>query len=129
MSEKYADVAQFLIIYIKEAHPSDDWAMRVNARLKYIKDPTNMFERFQVASTCVTDLKLSIPCLIDDMENTAARAYGGWPDRLYVVGKDGNIVFHGEPGPWGFKPEDMEKSLIAELKEIGSYPLPKKKKK
>ncbi len=60
------------------------------------------------------------------MENTAARAYGGWPDRLYIVDKDGKIAFHGAPGPWGFKPEDMEMALIAELKKIGSYPLDKK---
>ena len=126
MSKKYEDVAQFLVVYIKEAHPSDDWAMRVNPRLKYIKDPTTIFERFQVASTCVTDLKISIPCLVDDMENTAARAYGGWPDRLYVVGKDGKIAYHGGPGPRGFKPRLMEMALIAELKEIGSYPLDKK---
>ena len=122
MSEKYKDVAQFLIVYIKEAHPADGWAMRVNPRLKYIKDPTTIFERFQVANTCVTDLKVSIPCLIDDMENTAARAYKGWPDRLYIVGKDGKIAYQGGPGPAGFEPSDMEVALKAELGRIGALP-------
>ena len=120
MSKKYADMAQFLIVYIKEAHPAEDWPMRVNARLKYIKDPTNDMERFQVATTCVTDLKISIPCVIDDMENTAARAYKGHPDRLYVVGKNGRIAFRGGPGPMGFKPKDMEKALRFELVKIGA---------
>lgn len=120
MAATYKDLAQFLVIYIKEAHPADDWPMRVNRRLKFIKDPTNAFERFQVASTCVSDLKISIPCLIDDMENTAARAYKGHPDRLYVVGKDGTIVYRGGPGPMGFKPKDMEKALVAELEKIGA---------
>jgi iodothyronine deiodinase-like protein len=92
----------------------------VSARLKYIKDPTSTFERFQVASTCVADLKITIPCLIDDMENTAARAYKGWPDRMYVVGKNGKIAFHGEPGPAGFEPDVMEKGLQAELQRIGA---------
>ncbi len=122
MAAKYEDVAQFLVVYIKEAHPADDWPMRVNPRLKYIKDPTSIFERFQVASTCVADLKISIPCLVDDMENTAARAYRGHPDRLYVVGKNGKIVYHGGPGPMGFKPAEVEKSLRAELEQLGTLP-------
>ena len=93
--------------------------MRVNPRLQYIKDPTSKFERFQVANTCVNDLNISIPCLLDDMENSTAVAYKGYPDRLYVVGKDGRIAFHGGPGPMGFKPGEMEKALRAELKRIG----------
>ncbi len=93
--------------------------MRVNPRLKYIKDPTNKFERFQVANTCVNDLKISIPCLLDDMENSTAAAYKGYPDRLYIVGKDGRIAYHGRPGPMGFKPLDMEKALRDELARIG----------
>ena len=119
MSKKYADVAQFFVVYIKEAHPADDWPVRVNPRLKYIKDPTNDFERFQVASTCVADLEISIPCLIDDMENSAARAYKGHPDRLYVIGKDGRVAFRGGPGPRGFRPNEMEAALIEELKRNG----------
>ena len=120
MYAEYKDKAQFFIVYIKEAHPSDDWAMRVNPRLKYIKDPTTFFERFQVANTCVADLKLTIPCLIDGMDNAAARAYKGWPDRLYVIGKDGKVAFQGGPGPGGFKPAELETALKAELKKIGS---------
>lgn len=120
MQAKYSDVAQFLIIYIKEAHPSDDWAMRVNERLKFIKDPTSAFERYQVANTCVSDLEISLPTLLDDMENTAARAYKGWPDRLYLVGKDGKIAFHGGPGPRGFRPEQMEAALREELERNGT---------
>ena len=122
MSKTYKDAAQFLVIYIKEAHPADDWPMRVSPRLKYIQDPTTLFERFQVASTCVADLKLSIPTLIDTMEDAACAAYKGHPDRLYVVGKDGKIVFHGAPGPRGFKPLEMENALKFELAKNGTLP-------
>lgn len=122
MYHQYKGRVQFFIVYIKEAHPSDDWAMRVNPKVKYIKDPTNLFERFQVANTCVADLKISIPCLVDDMENSVARAYKGWPDRLYLVGKDGKIAFQGGPGPMGFKPEELKESLKKELTKIGVDP-------
>ena len=122
MYKQYGDVAQFFVVYIKEAHPSDDTPHPVNARLKYIKDPASLFERFQVASTCVADLNLSIPCLVDDMENTTARAYKAHPDRIYVVGKDGKIAFHGGPGPYGFSPRQMEQFLVKELVRIAALP-------
>jgi hypothetical protein len=115
MAETYRGQAQFFVVYIKEAHPSDDWATRINKKLTYVKDPTTFFERARVANTCVTDLDISIPCLVDDMENTAAREYKGWPDRLYIVGKDGNIAYTGGPGPFGFLPAEMEEALKAEL--------------
>ena len=89
---------------------------RVSDRLKYVKDPTTLFERFQVANTCITDLKVSIPCLIDDMKNTAARAYKAWPDRLFIVGRYGRLAYTGESGPFGFLPHEMEKALKKELK-------------
>lgn len=94
--------------------------MEVSKRIKYIKDPTNVFERYQVANTCVSALELTIPCLLDDMNNTTAFAYKGWPDRLYIVGKDGKISYRGGPGPGGFSAEELEVALKAELAKIGS---------
>lgn len=63
----------------------------------------------------MTKLNIKIPCLIDDMNNTAARAYKAWPDRLYVVAKDGTIAYRGGSGPIGFLPQRMESALKKEL--------------
>lgn len=120
MYGQYKDDVQFLIVYVKEAHPADGWAMEVHPNIKYIKDPTTIFERFQVANTCVADLNLTIPCVIDDMENTTAEAYQGLPDRFYLVGKDGKIAFQGGPGPIGFQPDELADAIKAELKKIQS---------
>ena len=115
MYEQYRDDVQFLAIYIKEAHPSDDWVNPVNPRLKYLRDPRTELERLQVATTCMSDLEVRIPCLIDDMENSTARAYRAWPDRLFVVGKEGDVVYTGGSGPHGFLPHEMEAALIEAL--------------
>ena len=117
MAKKYKGKAQFFVIYIKEAHPSDDWASQVNPRLTYIKDPETFYERSQVANTCMSDLDIDIPCLVDDMDNTTARAYKGWPDRMFVVGADGLLKYVGEPGPFGFLPSEMEAALKEELRK------------
>ena len=42
-------------------------------------------------------------------------AYGGWPDRLYLIGRDGRVAFQGEVGPFGFKPEELAHAIEAEL--------------
>jgi hypothetical protein len=36
----------------------------------------------------------------------------GWPDRLYVIARDGRIAYKSDPGPFGFKPADMERALL-----------------
>ena len=64
-----------------------------------------------MAGECLKDLKLSLPCLVDDMQNTAQKAYAGWPDRFYVIDKEGKVAYRGEQGPRGFKPADAEAAL------------------
>ena len=46
-----------------------------------------------MASTCAAELELTIPAVIDGIDNAVASAYGGWPDRLYLVGTDGRIAY------------------------------------
>ncbi len=114
MAKRYAGVAQFLIVYIKEAHPEEKWASHVEG-VGYIPDPKTFDERAHVAGQCMADLDLSIPCLVDDMDNTVAKAYKAWPDRLYIVAERGTLVYAGSPGPFGFHPKDMEAALRMEL--------------
>jgi hypothetical protein len=49
------------------------------------------------------------------MDNVADKACAAWPERIYVVGQGGRIVYKGGMGPFGFKPEEAEKSLAAHL--------------
>jgi len=69
-----------------------------------IHTPRTMAEKCAVAGKCAVGLKLEISCLVDDMNDRAEKLYDGWPDRLFVVDKDGLIVVRGDPGPWGFAP-------------------------
>lgn len=76
-----------------------------------VDQPKTYEERVKVAGECMKDLKLTIPCLVDDLENRAQKAYAGWPDRLYVLDAEGNVAYRGEPGPRGFKPAEAEDAL------------------
>jgi hypothetical protein len=113
MYRDFADVAAFYVVYIREAHPADSDRSEPLARRLQINQPKTYLDRREVARQCVVGLKIAIPCLIDDMENTTEKAYGGWPDRLYVVGQDGRIALAGARGPRGFRPQDVRKWLTA----------------
>ncbi len=77
--------------------------------------PTSAGEREHVAEACALHLDLSIPTLIDDMENSTDRAYAALPDRLYLIGSDGKIAYKSAPGPWGFLPDQLEAAIEQHL--------------
>lgn len=106
---------QFLLVYIREAHASDGtWPMKDGP---VIQDPTTLPERSAVARTCVADLGLGdIPALVDDLDDAVNLAYEAWPDRLYLVSRDGRIAYKGARGPAGFKPGELEEALEHEFR-------------
>jgi hypothetical protein len=73
-----------------------------------IGQTNTLAERCEHAQQCVAALKLKIPALVDREDNRVNRMYAGWPDRLYIVDRQGQIAVAGPPGPWGFKPEMVE---------------------
>jgi hypothetical protein len=103
---------QFLVVYIREAHPEEGWILPENRRSGVaVNEPRTDEERRTVASTCAVDLRMRMPMVVDGVDNAVASAYGGWPDRLYLVGRDGRIAFQGGEGPFGFKPDELERAI------------------
>ena len=116
LQRRYEDDVAFFVVYIKEAHPEDGWVLDRNRAADIrVTDPTSDEQRAELAQTCALRMRLEIPVLIDGLDNAVASAYGGWPDRLYLVGRDGRIAFQGGEGPFGFKPGELEAAIRAEL--------------
>lgn len=53
--------------------------------------------------------------VVDGLDNAVASAYGGWPDRLYLIGQDGRVAYQGGEGPFGFSPEALARAIEREL--------------
>ena len=118
MYDAYRDRAEFLTVYINEAHPDDEWQMEINREQQVVfRQPTTFEERQALARVLVERLKYRLPVAIDGMDNAADKAYAAWPERMYVIGTDGRIVYKGGMGPFGFKPEKAEDALAAYLGE------------
>ena len=112
MFDAYRDRVAFYVVYIQEAHPSDIWQMRSNIREGVVfRNPQSDDERFQVAGSCVRNLGIRYPALVDGIDNAVEQAYTGWPDRLYLIDRGGRIVYKSEPGPFGFEPSYLESAL------------------
>ncbi len=73
--------------------------------------PKSADERGKIAESCMRNLHIEIPALLDDFQNTTEMAYMGWPDRLYVIDRTGRVAFKSQPGPFGFEPQAMEAEL------------------
>ncbi len=81
-----------------------------------VEDPVTLLERNAVAGVCMTRMALEpMPALVDDMDDFASKAYSAFPDRMYLVGRDGNIAYRGGEGPFGFKPDELEDAIKKEL--------------
>lgn len=79
-----------------------------------IPQPKTFSEREQVATSCSLDLNLTIPMLLDEMDNAVNQAYGGGsPERLYVMDVDGRVTYQGRVGPHFFDPDQWERAIDA----------------
>ncbi len=107
---EYHDRVQFLVIYIREAHPTDGWDIGSENR---IADPQTIEERRRVAAMCEASLEYGIPTVVDEMDDAVMTAYAAWPERLYLVGTDGRVAYAGGLGPWGFNPAELKAAIEA----------------
>lgn len=110
----YNDSVQFLLVYIHEAHAVDGWYMGGHD----IRNHQSIEERREVAGQCELALQYGIKTYVDEMDDAVMCAYAALPDRLFLVGLDGRIVFAGKQGPLGFRPALLKKEMDKYLKGI-----------
>lgn len=80
-----------------------------------IEDPVTEAERDAMATFCSEKLGLKMPAVVDSMDDATSHDYAGWPERLFLIGQDGKVVYRGGPGPFGFDPDGFEVALQKHL--------------
>lgn len=99
LQRAYQDKVHFYLIYIREAHPTDGRAIPGNAF--QVKSPATVKERQAIAKKFAERLDVSIPILVDTIEDDVEKAYAGWPNRMYLLDAEGKIADKGSAGPGG----------------------------
>ncbi len=116
MYEKYKDQVEFLLVYIREAHPTDGRQVPRNLREGILLPSAKTDqEKHEHATACVRKLNIKFRSVVDNIDNKVEADYAAWPDRLYLVGKEGRIAWKGRPGPKGFRPDELEAAIRKEL--------------
>jgi alkylhydroperoxidase family enzyme len=118
LHERYKDRATFVMVYVREAHPTDGWRMESNDRVGVSPEqPKTYEERVEVARTCGKYLNLGFPMLVDTIDDRVGAEYSGMPGRFYLIDHEGKVAFKNGRGPFGFKPAELEQSLILLLQQ------------
>ena len=110
--------AQWLTIYIEEAHAADEWRLpssKVESELQSNGDAPismhqNMQERLEAARLFVARKGIKSHVVCDTMRGQVLDLYQAWPERLYVV-LNGCCVYKGGVGPFHFDLGEVEEWL------------------
>jgi hypothetical protein len=94
LATRYGNRAKIIIVYTKEAHPSDGWVVERNQKDDItLTQPTNISGRREAAQTAIDELHLTgIPVALDTMDNSLATAYDAFPDGVIVLDKHDHIT-------------------------------------
>ncbi|MGN6134968.1 MAG: deiodinase family protein [Aureliella sp.] len=118
LAKRYEQRANFYLVYVREAHPSDGWWMLSNQRVGIdLPQPKDDAGRRAAAATCQKHLDLSIPFLVDTVDDRVGATYSGMPNRLYLIDSRGRVAFKNGRGPFGFHPRQLEQALVLLLNE------------
>ncbi len=126
---QYRDRIQFLVVYIREAHPVDGWWLGGGITRQLTKtigftaatdvyDPKTIEERRAVARRCEVDLQYDIRTYVDEIDDAVSKAYAAMPTRLYLIGLNGQVAYAGGLGPFGFKPAELGVSINEYLAQV-----------
>jgi len=111
--EDFSDVADFLLVYIDEAHPSDGWvAPSVDSCAFDVPKHQNLEERLGAARKLTEQFSLPPQCQLvaDCMDNNANVAYGVSNERVCIV-KQRKIAYLGGKGPFFYNLKDVQQWL------------------
>ena len=109
---RFKDRIEFFVVYVQEAHPTDGWQVESNIKDDvFYRQHQSLDEREEAAQSCTIGLHISIPILVEEMDNAIDEAYGVAPERLYLIGKDGRVAYHGGAGPHFFDLDELDEAI------------------
>ena len=59
--------------------------------------PLDFAQRAEAAKQCSDKLEITMPLVVDELDDRVGHAYSGMPDRLYVLDRDGRVAFKSGP--------------------------------
>lgn len=89
----FAHVADFLTVYIQEAHAQDEWPVGEQVD---VNQPKTIQERSRIAKEFIQVSRYILPMVLDTMDNQFEMSFNPWPVRFYIV-LDGTMIYKAQP--------------------------------
>ena len=121
MYETYKDRIQFMIVYIREAHPE---LLPEGNKTGIVGRPKDFEERTILATECVMKCRFTLPMVIDGMDGKVNDDYRAAPVRVTITDKDGKTVYYAGPGPFDYNTRKIERVLRKLYENDGYLPPP-----
>ena len=83
--QKQFDDVVFILLYTREAHPGEHYEVH-----------DSMEDKLERARTFAAEYDIERTVLVDDVDGTAHRKYGGMPNSVHIVNPDGEVVMRGD---------------------------------
>lgn len=99
LQEAYQGRAVVSLVYIAEAHASDQWP--VGPSISRSPAPRSVADRLALARGLVARAKAEmpgwrLPVLVDTMDDGFLEAFAAWPLRFFVL-ENGKVVYKAQP--------------------------------
>ncbi|MCF7974265.1 MAG: hypothetical protein K9N55_10650 [Phycisphaerae bacterium] len=117
----YKDQVEFIIVYVREAHPE---MLREAHPTGVVGRPKDIQQRVILATECVTKFQFTIPMVIDGMNGQVNEDYKAAPVRVAITDLEGKIVYYAGQGPRDFRLSAVERVLKRLVANQGRVPAP-----
>ncbi|MGA8182820.1 MAG: tetratricopeptide repeat protein [Terriglobia bacterium] len=123
LNSKYGRRIPFYLVYIREAHATNNWQSTENEREGISLAPAKtMAEKQGHAVMCTRRLHLQFPALVDGIDGRVEKAYAAWPSHVFVIGEDGRILYTSGLTRQDFHPKAMAAAIQSALAAGKSNP-------
>jgi len=109
MMKRFHGQADFIIVYIAEAHPNDEWKLG-GKNQPDISQPKSIEERISAAKIVGQKVDYPVDIYVDQLDNKANRAFGAIPERLAIV-MNNKVEWIGGDGPFNYSIEATAEQL------------------
>ncbi len=93
----------FFLLYTREPHPAENYGAHgsFEQKLSYARDLQRLED-------------IRVPMLVDHLDGRIHRAYGVWPNALFVIHKDGRLIFRSNMANHGELHQFLDDLIAAE---------------
>lgn len=93
----------FFLLYTRESHPAENYSAHSSGeqKLAYARDLKRLED-------------VRFPIIVDDLDGRIHRSYGTWPNALFVIHKDGRLIFRSNMANHGELRQFLEDLIAAD---------------